>query len=114
MQITPEKIEESIAANEGFWPDDETSNALRDAGCMYTVAAIPKDFHTRLKYFGNMFAQMCCAYKSKDEKLPITLKILANAISYFLNSSSFSDEQYHSYDQAEIGQRMSRLCRCER
>ena len=104
-------VEKLIAASKsgnGVYPEDLNSEVLREAECENVVALIPKDYQKRIRYFGNLFVQMCFSNKIKDEQLKIEMSQLSQALSYLINSSSFRDGKYYEFDKIEISRKLRR------
>lgn len=108
-KMTPEAIREAMESNQGVWPESIDAETLKEAGCMYTVAIMPKDYHARLRYMGNLLVQMACSFKCEDSRISITLKLLTSTLSYLINSTSFDDCKYHAFDRQEIDRRMIQI-----
>jgi hypothetical protein len=81
---------------------DLTEELLDEAGCMRLVAPLPEDFDDRVRYLGDVLAQMCMNQKVKDDRLCMFLRSMASALSYLLNSSSYRDGELHDYDAAAL------------
>lgn len=102
------RIREGLKVFRGFYLDELTQGALTAAGCSPYVAALPADFDARVRYLGNMLAQMCMAVPRKNERLKLELRTIACALSYLLNSTSFQTGEYHDFDKTEISRKLRR------
>lgn len=88
----------------------ESTDALEELGFdTDNFVLLPKDYKDRVRYFGNLLAQMSNATVfQKDERLMIELRRLSQTLSYLLNSQSLTDDKMHDFDQAEINRKLLR------
>jgi hypothetical protein len=106
--LDKESLLAKVEEHASVYPEQVTFESLYEAGMLQTVALLPKDFRARVKYLGNLFAQMCFGFKSEDPKLKCEMVGLATSLSYLLNSTSFEKDEYKDFDQAEIGRKLRR------
>ncbi len=107
-KYTAEELRAFTDTVTGAEPERLDGDALLAAGFHYVVALIPKDMDARVRYFGNMLAQMVFAREGKGSPLSVELQMMATALSYLLNSTSFTDGKYHPFDKDEIDRKLRR------
>lgn len=108
MKLSASGIHHAVMSHQGVYPEQLDGKALNEAECMSTVMVLPKDATARLQLLGNITAQLACNYKPADTKLRVEFQKLSESMSYLLNSTSFQDGIYHSYDAAEIDRKLRR------
>ena len=88
----------------------ESTSAIEAAGFNPDVFfLVAKDFKQRVRYFGNVLVQMALREPfQKDDRLMVEIRVLTQALSYLLNSSSFEDGKLHDFDKKEIDRKLSR------
>lgn len=107
--MTASDIHYALKNHVGVYPDDVSTETLREAGCMDTLMPLPDRYEDRISHIGNLLAQMCNGVRGKDEKLIMDLRIISSSLSYLINSASFQDGQYFDFDQSVINTRLRRL-----
>jgi hypothetical protein len=102
------KIKYSLDRRRGLHPEDITEEALKQAGCMEVVCAMPKDFMERVSYLGDLLSQMTMDSNGiKDDRLRLVAGKLCQAVSYMLNSCSWRDGELHDFDYEELRRKLS-------
>jgi len=100
-------IKDALRSRNGVDCDNLTAEDLYDAGCVYFVAPLPKDFQKRVQYLGDLLAQMALNHPVKDDQLRMVLRSIATAFSYLLNSTSYQEGTLRNFDAVEISQKLS-------
>ena len=103
-----EDIKLALQSRRGIYPDQVTREALRDAGCLELLCAMPSDFNERVSYLGNTLTQMLTR-EPKDDRLRATVGTLCQALAYMLNSTSWQDGELHEFDLLELQRKLARL-----
>jgi hypothetical protein len=106
MSEQSDRIKHAIRERRGMYLSELTPEALSDAECMFTVAPLPDDYDSRLRYLGDLLAQMALNHKVADAKLKLHLCSIAAAFSYLLNSSSYRDGELHGFDADELARKL--------
>ena len=105
-----EEIKQAMQNRRGLHLEELTTEALREAGCMDVVMAIPKDFMERTSYIGNLLAQMTMDNKGvKDDRLRLVVGQLCQALSYMMNSCSWREGELHDFDLMELQSKLGRF-----
>ena len=105
-----EEIKQAMQNRRGLHLEELTIEALREAGCMDVVMAIPKDFMERTSYIGNLLAQMTMDSKGvKDDRLRLVVGQLCQALSYMMNSCSWREGELHDFDYQELQSKLGRF-----
>lgn len=108
--MNAEEIKDAMDNRRGMQLEELTKEALREAGCMDVVMAIPADFKERTSYFGNLLAQMTMDNKGvKDDRLRLVVGQLCQSLSYMMNSCSWQEGELHDFDLDEIRRKLGRL-----
>lgn len=105
-----QKIKSSLEEHHGIFPEGVTRKQLREAGCLETVAVLPKDFDARVQYLGNLLVQMLTrSAEIPDDRLRGATGTLAQSLSHLLNSTSWADRELHDFDLDELRRRVKRF-----
>lgn len=105
MTLSADDIKSRMERHSGIYPEELTVAALREAGCMSTVMMLPEGFNDRVRYLGNLLVQMTRDVKC-DESLKYRFGALSQAMSYLLNSTSWSDGELHDFDAKELKRKL--------
>ncbi len=111
MTEEAELIKVSLESNQGMYLRQLTDEALEEAGCLYLVAVLPKDYDERIRYLGNILVQMIMSKRKGDAALKMELNTVASTLSYLLNSTSSFEDEYKPYDKQEVDRRLRRATR---
>ena len=90
-------------------PEELTSAALREAGCLEKVCVLPEKFNERMSYLADVLVQSVCNSSVEDDQLRSTIGQLAQAMSYMMNSASWRDGKLHDFDRDELQRKLSRF-----
>ena len=90
-------------------PEELTSAALREAGCMDRVCVLPEQFNERMSYLADVLVQSIRSASVKDDQLRSTIGQLAQAVSYMMNSASWRDGELHDFDTLELQLKLGRF-----
>ncbi len=101
-------IRSRMERHAGFYPQTLTDKALREAGCMSTVCALPEDINERARFLANVLVQMMGMPKTDDTLKPIVGQ-LCQALSYMVNSASWRDGELHEFDRLELKRKLARF-----
>ena len=105
-------IRSMVERRSSFAPDEVTAEALREAGCLDRVFALPKAMDERTSYFANVLVQMFgIGSHVKDERLKATASHLCQALCYLSNSTSWRDGELHDFDELELSRKLRPLVR---
>lgn len=111
MSYDAEAIQATMKLRAGFHLEELTEAALRQAGCLPTVAVLPEPFNERVRYLGDLLVQMVVKSKCGDDRLRHTVGTLAQSFSYLLNSSSWADGTLHEFDKDELSRKLRHIAR---
>jgi len=108
MLLSKEELLEKIEKHHGVYLNEISDESLEEADLFPWVAVLPKNFKSKVRYLGNILAQMCLKHETKDDMLRLELRSIATALSYLLNSVSFDDDEYKKFDREEIDRKLQR------
>lgn len=110
--MSPDDVRSVVERRASFAPDEVTAEALREAGCLDRVFALPKAMDERTSYFANVLAQMFgIGSHVKDDRLRATAGHLCQALCYLANSRSWHDGELHDFDAMELSRKLQHLTR---
>jgi hypothetical protein len=109
-KLSPKEIQSHLDQHIGIYPDAISTAALREAGCLEQVFPLPKPFNERVRFIANLLVQMVPKAKC-DDSLRAAVGSLAQALSYSVNSKSWSDGTLHDFDERELARKIQRFAK---
>ena len=108
-QAQVDSIKASVERHYGLHPEKITAEALKKAGCMTTVVALPADSRERLAYLGNVLVQATGIGSEIKGDLRFVVGTICAALTYLFNSQSWRDGELHDFDRDEIRRKLKRI-----
>lgn len=102
-------IEYAVEQRATIPPEGITKDALRSAGCLERVCALPVEYEDRMSYLADLLVQSVNNKSVKDDRLRSTVGQLCQALSYMMNSCSWREGELHDFDYAELQRKLGRF-----